>query len=228
MLKINRAAPDLLAPAAPARTANRPCNGAAMTALSPETLQALAEALAPPTKQLAAGLLRRPLPGAEAPVASIEALAINLSELLAEALPALRDALADMAEAGPDDAEDIAEALAGPLFALVEGARNLHRARLAPEAEPLRPYLAAIAEDAPADAVELFLHVIQAALNPWEMFEDPEHPELDLSLKPDAPAHFEALKKACNDGAGPISEDVLKRLQTALSADSNDKSIAAQ
>ena len=194
-----------------------------MTAFTPETLQALAEALAPPTKQLAAGLLRRPLPEAEAPPASIETLAQSLADLLAEALPALRDALADVAETDSDDAEDMVEALAGPLFALVEGARDLHQARLAPEAEPLRPYLAAIAEDAPADAVELFLHIMQAALNPWEMFEDPEHPELDLSLKPDAPAHLEALRRVCDNGAGPISEDVLKRLQAALSAAPNDK-----
>ena len=55
-----------------------------MTALSPETLQALAEALAPPTKQLAAGLLRRPLPEAEAPPASIETLAQSLADLLAD------------------------------------------------------------------------------------------------------------------------------------------------
>ncbi len=187
-----------------------------MAAVSSETLQALAEALAPIAKQLAAGLLRRPLPDARAQLTSGDEAVEHVAELHAQAVPILRDAMADLDGLDADETEEAAEDLADPLFALVEGARALHAVRLAPDAEALRPYLTALVEDPATDCLELFLHVIQAALNPWEIFADPEHPDLDFSLKSDAPAHLEALRELCRARPGLLSGETLERLAAAL------------
>ncbi len=189
-----------------------------MTTFTPEALQALAEALASPAKELAAGLLRRPLPERGARPAALDELALRLADLHTVAVPALREAVEGLGETGADDAEEAVEDLVDPLFDLVEGARELHRAALTPEAEALRPYLIAIAEDPLTDALELFLHIIQAALNPWGLLEDPERPELDLSAKPDAPAHLEALRDLCRARPGLLPEAALDRLSAAVAA----------
>ena len=188
-----------------------------MAVFTPEALQALAEALAAPAKELAAGLLRRPLPEPEAEPTSAESLALDLAELHAEALPDLREAMGALNGIAADDVEDAVEELADPIFALMEAARDLHRAALAPEAEALRPFLAAIAEDPVTDTLEIFLYIIQTGLNPWGLCDDPEHPELHFDLKPDAHAHLTALRVFCAKRPGLLSADALDRLAEAIS-----------
>ncbi len=188
-----------------------------MAVFTPEALQALAEALAAPAKELAAGLLRRPLPDPEAEPTSAESLALDLAELHAEALPDLREAMGALNGIAADDVEDAVEELADPIFALMEAARDLHRAALAPEAEALRPFLAAIAEDPVTDTLEIFLYIIQTGLNPWGLCDDPEHPELHFDLKPDAHAHLTALRVFCAKRPGLLSADALDRLAEAIS-----------
>lgn len=186
-----------------------------MTIIALETLHTLAEALSPTAKQLAAGLLRRPLPQ-NGPAGTPDDLAREMAELYAEAVPVLREALADIAKTDPEEVDELVEDISAPLFALVEGARALHQACLAPEAEAVRPYLVAIVEDPAVDALELFLHLIQGSLNSWELFEDPENPDIDFSPRPDAPAHMEALKNFCRTRPGLLSAESLARLSQAV------------
>ena len=191
-----------------------------MTLIALETLHTLAEALSPTAKQLAAGLLRRPLPSLsplpESTPTTPDDLAREMAELYAEAVPVLREALADIAKTDPEEVDELVEDISAPLFALVEGARALHQACLAPEAEAVRPYLVAIVEDPAVDALELFLHLIQGSLNSWELFEDPENPDIDFSPRPDAPAHMEALKSFCRTRPGLLSAESLARLSQAV------------
>lgn len=148
----------------------------------PAPLRAFAEAVCPLVIELTAGLLERPVPEPDAEPVVVDRLAQQLADLLAEAVPALQEAVADLDGLSPDEADDYVEDISSPALDLVEMARGIWSAPFPPGAEGLKPYLARLAEVPVVELLGLLQPLMRAAVDPWAVFDDPETAELSLRL----------------------------------------------
>ncbi len=146
----------------------------------PAPLRTLAEAVCPLVIELTAGLLERPAPDPDAAPIAVAPLAQQLADLLAEAVPALQEAVADLDGFPLDEVDDYVEDISSPALDLVEMARIIWSAPFPPEAEGLKPYLARLAEVPVVELLGLLQPLVHAAVDPWAVFDDPETAELSL------------------------------------------------
>ena len=160
----------------------------------PDSLRALAEAVFPLARDLAAGMLHRPAPVQENAV-SLTELCRELETLLDEAVPALRDILADMPTCDADEAEELCDDLSAPALDLVEMARRIWESPFPPKAEGARPLLAALAEGPAAELLDVLLRLTHAALDPFAVLDDPAKPSIDFLLEGNDKTRREALAR---------------------------------
>lgn len=162
----------------------------------PESLAVLAEALCPLSHSLAAGLLIRPITDQGLPETSTQAVVLcnELSNTLAECVPAMRQAMAGLEDSDQDESEELVDELATAALEIVDMARRIWQSPLPPEAEGLRPLLATLAEAPVTQLLQWVLEIMQLAIDPWSIAEDPANPAVSFTLHvPDAP-----LREAIN------------------------------
>ncbi len=187
----------------------------------PAAMQALAEALCPPARELASGLLLRPVvasavltasggPGAPASPGSASegsgsgefaALCRKAFALLEDAVPLLQENLAALEDCDIDDIEELVDELAAPAFDLVDAARAVWDAKLPAEVEDARPLLATLLEAPAAELLTWMLRFLHAAVDPWAVFDDPEKPQMEYTL---------------DIQDGPLREALRRRLKTDI------------
>lgn len=172
-------------------------------------LKALAESACSLTENLTAGLLLRPLPVAGQIPVSADSLTRELAALLAEAVPALEEAVTDLAEADIEDVEEAMDDVAAPALDCVEMARRIWEAPLSVEAEGVRPLLAALAERPVVELLGLLYPAMRAALDPWAVLDDPERPVLGMDIRVDLADLLGALASWRRTYPGVLPEDVL-------------------
>lgn len=175
-----------------------------------ESVTALAEALSPLSHSLAAGLLIRPIADgatAQCEGGEVEALCKELADMLGECVPAMRQAMANLADCDLDESEELVDELATAALDLVDMSRRIWESPLPREAETLRPLLATLAEAPPAQLLQWVLEIMHLAIDPWSIAENPEKPEVDFSLSvPDEPLR-EALDDWSRQNPGVLPED---------------------
>lgn len=187
----------------------------------PEFYTILAEALSPLSHSLTAGLLIRPVParagaGSDAEelgpdtTESVTTLCLDLDMLLKEAVPAMKQAMADLQGCSSDDFEELVDELASPALELVDMARRIWAAPLPPEAEGARALLATLAEAPVTQLLQWVLEIMHTVIDPWSLTENPENPDISFELQvPDAPVR-EALGHWRRNNPGVLPEEVLR------------------
>ncbi|MDL2266398.1 hypothetical protein LJC46_00215 [Desulfovibrio sp. OttesenSCG-928-G15] len=190
--------------------------------MSPTTysLHALAEALAPLSHSLAAGLLVRPMPalvakegdGAAERLAGndiVKALCVQLGKAFQEHVPAIRDAMAALETCEEEELEELVDELASPALELVDMARAIWASELPPAAEGLRPLLATLAEAPVTQILQWVLEILHLVVDPWSLSDDPENPDPGFRFEvPDGPIR-EAITLWGKEHPGVLPQDVV-------------------
>ncbi|MDL2317071.1 hypothetical protein LJC59_08375 [Desulfovibrio sp. OttesenSCG-928-A18] len=198
----------------------------------PQSLRELAEALCPLSHSLAAGMLVRPVPARTSELPDDEdgqtdagpdavagrdngyscagRLCQDLDELLKECVPAMRNAMAQLESSVADELDELVDELASPALELVDMARRIWAAPLAPEAEGARALLATLAEAPVTQLLQWVLEIMHLTIDPWSLTEDPEKPELSYELRvPDTPVR-DALSRWKRQHPGVLPEELLR------------------
>ena len=152
---------------------------------SDNTKLALAEEACPLIARLTAMLCKRPVPRLKADHADLDGIIRDLDSLLEENLSAIEADAFELVRAEADDIGDILDDLEESALGLLEMAARIWEASFAPQAESLRPLLAALAE---RPVVDLILHLqalVQIGLAPWQKDDEAGLPaELEINLTP--------------------------------------------
>lgn len=182
----------------------------------PEFHRYLAEAVSPLSHSLAAGLLIRPVPlrvgdqGLDILRNNAAALCLDLDAMLKSNVSAMKESMAELREQPVDTLEEVVDELASPALELVDMARSIWETPLPAEAEGARPILATLAEAPVTQLLQWVLEVMQLAVDPWAITENPASPDLAFELSvPDAPVR-EALQRWRKDNPGVLPEEVLR------------------
>lgn len=182
-------------------------------------LHALAEALAPLSHSLAAGLLVRPMPALVAregekasalPGSSdmVKTLCTQLGRAFQEHVPAMRDAMKALETCEEEELEELVDELASPTLELVDMARTIWASELPREAEGLRPLLATLAEAPVTQILQWVLEILHLVVDPWSLSDDPENPDPGFRFEvPDGPIR-EAITLWGKENPGILPQDV--------------------
>lgn len=178
-----------------------------------EFLQVLAEAVAPLSHSLAAGLLIRPVRPAssgDGPAYALAQLCAELEAALGEHVPAMQDAMAEMATCTQEELEELVDELAAPALELVDMARRIWADPFPPGAEAARPLLATLAEAPVTQLLQWVLEVMHLSIDPWSLSDNPEQPDPGFALTvPDKPVR-EALEQWKTAHPGFIPDEALR------------------
>ena len=187
----------------------------------PEYFSVLAEAVSPLSHSLAAGLLIRPVP-ARAGVKysdedidpksteSLTDICLDLDGILKEAVPIMKQAMADLRGCSAEELEELVDEMASPALDLVDMSRRIWAAPLPQEAEGARSLLATLAEAPVTQLLQWILEVMHTVIDPWALMENPEEPDIGYELHvPDAPVR-EALARWRRNNPGILPEEVLR------------------
>lgn len=196
-----------------------------MTFQVPEYYLQLAEAVSPLSHSLAAGLLIRPVPSrviddldnpanveeaCQENEESVTALCLDLDGLLKEAVPAMKQAMADLQRCAPDELDELVDELASPALELVDMSRRIWAAPMPVEAEGARALLATLAEAPVTELLQWILEIMHTTIDPLSLTENPEKPDLNYELHvPDAPVRG-ALAHWRKQNPGVLPEEVLR------------------
>ena len=163
-----------------------------------EYIQAVAEVVSSVAMEISAGLLERPLPPFETGASALAGLCTELQTLLDDAVPDIQEAFEELALYELEDIDDIVFAISEPTLDFVDMARKIWKTPLPPSEEKARIYLAAIAEFPAVSVLAFCQRIMQAALDPWAVSENPDDPNIAFTVEldcKDEKTQFAALLK---------------------------------